>query len=484
MACQGTPTLTQYTTSLSTSYPERTIFTTEYVTITAPARFRVRQDPSPSSTPDPSTSSEQSFGINDVTSIVRTITLTDTVVVANTVPALTLYAPCSTITSETSSSTSASNSSAVRDVDEETSPGARLSTGSDGKATTTSNGATIILTEFVTTVNGVQTIYATPIQTLLNTSDGVLSDSQRIGVITGAAVGGVALLVILLGIIFYLRRARRAKQRLLAEQQKRQPRHFLEDEADDFDLPPHMAQWDARSLTTGSSTSAPRLLRARGSQTGSLFHENVWPPPNEVMEDPLVTHQDLGSSISLAMSFPIDSLTQQDGAVSSTLPASGSIGRRERSSAYDSLLSTDSVEWNRSHSRAESADPLLDSAGRATSPSPLPIRPVSSTSQTMGRGRDSRRSNLRVSYTADEFGQGTSRHLHQGSSTGNAYSSSPIPLQVDYLTSSSSGGIPITLPTQSGDLVRDVLQVGSRGGTPFRQEEIPPQYHTIPTDNR
>ncbi|KAG9054030.1 hypothetical protein FS842_006392 [Serendipita sp. 407] len=158
MACQGTPTLTQYTTSLSTSYPERTIFTTEYVTITAPARFRVRQDPSPSSTPDPSTSSEQSFGINDVTSIVRTITLTDTVVVANTVPALTLYAPCSTITSETSSSTSASNSSAVRDVDEETSPGARLSTGSDGKATTTSNGATIILTEFVTTVNGVQTI--------------------------------------------------------------------------------------------------------------------------------------------------------------------------------------------------------------------------------------------------------------------------------------------------------------------------------------
>ncbi|KAG8832831.1 hypothetical protein FRC17_000585 [Serendipita sp. 399] len=480
MACQGTPTLTQYTTSLSTSYPERTIVTTEYVTITAPARFRARQEPPPSST-DTSSLPDETFSINDVTSIVRTITLTDTVVVANTVPALTLYAPCSTTTSGASNSTSTTSNSAQDD--EETPPSGRVSTGSDGKATTTSGGATIVLTEFVTTVNGVRTVYATPIQTFLNTSNGALSNSQRIGVITGAAVGGMALLILLLGVVFYLRRARRAKQRILAEKQKRQPRHLLEDEADDFDLPPHMMQWDAHSLTTGSSVSAPRLLRARGSQTGSLFHENVWPPPNEVMEDPLVTHEALGSTISLAMSFPLDSLTHPAGGAEPSVATTGSIGRQQRSSAYDSILSTDSAEWNRSHSRAESGDPLLDPSSRAVSPSPL-IRPTSATSQTLGRGRDSRRSNLRVSYTADEFGQGAAVGRFQpGSGYGSTYSSPPTS-QVDYLASSPNGGVSLAAPTDSGDLERDLLQAGSRVRNPPRQEELPPQYHTIPMDNR
>jgi hypothetical protein len=50
------------------------------------------------------------------------------------------------------------------------------------------------------------------------------------------------------------------------------------------------------------SPSPPILLRARGSETGSIFHEDVWPPPAETsrLVDPIVqasSQVDLGSIV-------------------------------------------------------------------------------------------------------------------------------------------------------------------------------------------
>ena len=330
--------------------------------------------------------------------------------------------------------------------------------------------------------------FATPIQTLLNTSDSVLSDSQRTGVIAGAAVGGVCVLVALLGAIFFLRRARKARKRMLAEKNKRPTRHLLEDEAD---YPPaQMAQWDAYSAT-GSTMSAPRLLRARGSQTGSLFHEDVWPPPNEVMQDPLLTSQDLGSSISLAMGLPYDASSELQASPDAASPSEmmGSLGRMHRSSAYDSIRSTDSMDYNRSHSRAESSAPLLDDAGRAISPPSPSTRPTNMASPSSARGRDSRRSNLRVSYTADEMGGFMNRAAHYRSGTSNSvYSTTSMspqndgvsPLNVVGSRASELGASP---PRNDSGSPQEPRRVGSRAqlsaSNPPR-DELPPQYHTIP----
>lgn len=350
--------------------------------------------------------------------------------------------------------------------------------------------------------------YATPIQTLLNTSDGTLNDGERTAAIAGSAVGAIIILVALLGLIFYVRRTRQVRQRRLAEEQAKQrpPRHLLEDEADDFNFssrggPPMMAQhWDSTSITSGGSSSAPRLLRARGSRTGSLFQEDVWPPPSEVMEDPLLTSQDLGSSISLAMGHPADGSPTSPPDISPTQPNLAPAGissadayaigavpvgghlNQQRSSAYDSIRSADSAEYyyhGMSHSRGESAEPLLDDSGRTISPPPLQQRSATlmanrTTSPTNMTDRRTRKSNLRVSYTAGNVGYGTSptkpEHFRSGTGMSEQSAGSLSP-QTEMQTSPEEGGM------------HGVIEQPDANGTGNEQaEEIPPLYHTIPRD--
>ena len=57
------------------------------------------------------------------------------------------------------------------------------------------------------------------------------------------------------------------------------------------------------------SPSPPILLRARGSETGSIFHEDVWPPPAETsrLVDPIVqasSQVDLSSIVDDVMGPP------------------------------------------------------------------------------------------------------------------------------------------------------------------------------------
>ncbi|PVF95622.1 hypothetical protein CPB86DRAFT_763690 [Serendipita vermifera] len=502
MSCQPTPTATQFTTSLSTAYATRTEVTTEYVTVTSDFFLKARQEPAPSesSSSSSSSSSDGTFGVNDISSILRTLTFTDTFVVTNTIPQLTLYAPCSTSISTVSSPTITQSVSNDPDRANNSNSTAEVTSfDEDGKMTTVSEGVTIVVSEYVTTINGVATITATPIQTLLNTSDGSLSHSQRTGVIAGAAVGGMLVLIALLGAVFYFRRARQARQRMLMEEEKqrRQPRRLLEDEADDFDLTAPMTQWDGTSLTTGSSASAPRLLRARGSQTGSLFHENVWPPPTEVMQDPLVTSHDLGSSISLAMGLPVETSSPQQmhpGVALTSAEPIGAVGRQQRSSGYESVRSMDSFDYGRVHSRAESAEPLLDNVARNISPPPLVLHNAPP-SQGSPSKRDSRfgKSNLRVSYTPNTYGHNMGamyatnpdiRPQHYRTGTGSGYS--------NFSLSPDSGGTTDTSPlraaqTEDSEFLREVINAGSKTdvSTNARRtqvEELPPSYNALRRD--
>lgn len=271
----------------------------------------------------------------------------------------------------------------------------------------------------------------------------------------------------------------------MEEKARRPPRYLLEAEADDYQdesFVPPMSQWDSLSLTNGSGSvvSAPRLLRARGSNTGSLFHENVWPPPNEVMRDPLLTADDLGSSISLVTGIPID--TSQDSQPSSNPPSRptsghvptaistgetvGAVGRQKRSSAYGSVRSMDTVDfynYNRSHSRAESIEPLLDSAspaGRTISPPPISLRTTAGSPPLSFRPG---RTNMRVSYTVPIVSHRT---------VGSGYSASSMSPGNDIVTPASSS-------SENSEMLRDVLDAGLRTEEP---QEVPPLYHTIRRD--
>lgn len=195
----------------------------------------------------------------------------------------------------------------------------------------------------------------TPIVTALRTSTPSSSNSStRTSVIAGSAVAGLVVVIVVLATLFICRR-RVQRQRYWALSRKRQPSRaaFLAGEEMDlpFPSPPfasaeyddplmsrassraggrnagsgfgggggggvgsmgsvgdvgsgggggrgrpsytHSTQSPSMSSNThgGTSSSPPRLLRARASESGSIFHESVWPPPSAASQliDPLTS---------------------------------------------------------------------------------------------------------------------------------------------------------------------------------------------------
>ena len=115
------------------------------------------------------------------------------------------------------------------------------------------------------------------------------SDSRRTGIIAGATSGLFVLLLLLLGGVFAWRRHRLKSQ---PGSGKKEVRALLEgEEFDDDDVVP-MSMRHQRQISTNSpynqysvDSSAPSLLKSRTSESGSIFREEVWPPPGFV--DPI-----------------------------------------------------------------------------------------------------------------------------------------------------------------------------------------------------
>ncbi|KAI0299636.1 hypothetical protein B0F90DRAFT_1818003 [Multifurca ochricompacta] len=160
---------------------------------------------------------------------------------------------------------------------------------------------------------------ATPIVTSLR-APAPFHASARTSVIAGSAIGGLALFIIGLTTLFVLRR-RVQQQQYWALTHKRLPSRATFLAGEDMDLPqpsPPFAYSDNDDpFATGSSSryisavgsrasssyppsvhvrssspsSPPRLLRVRASESGSIFHESVWPPPSTGSQliDPLTS---------------------------------------------------------------------------------------------------------------------------------------------------------------------------------------------------
>jgi hypothetical protein len=189
----------------------------------------------------------------------------------------------------------------------------------------------------------------TPIVTALRTSGPSTRSSTRTSIIAGSAVAGLVLLILALATLFVFRKRTRRRQRYWAlSRAKRNPSRSTFLVGEEMDLPspsPPLATLDqpdpfttytthrnssaagsirsgpvgvsgggapvyihprfSRSQSEGSSHAhmplpgplspppsspflPPRLLRARASESGSIFQESVWPPPAALM-DPLTS---------------------------------------------------------------------------------------------------------------------------------------------------------------------------------------------------
>jgi len=306
----------------------------------------------------------------------------------------------------------------------------------------------------------------------------------------------------------------------MAARQKRlaAPRHFLEDE-----LAETMRQWDYSPRLT--MESSPRLLRPRGSSTGSLFREDVWPPPQETFHDPIMTPHDLGSTVSLVMGPPPESpvspashrSSNDEAAVALTTATAVGTGKLAIR-AYDtssisssSAYSYDNQQPELGHSRAVSTDPLLP--GQTSSPTP-PLAPVrgyhpnpaytAKVQEAMNqRSRAYRRSTLSESFTPDEAEAAAapsssppssyprppqSRRGHSaadaytGQSPDNASEDSQLLRAV--LTAGSSTDL-ASVPRNAADPPTSASAPTNRSVAPTpipNEDEPPPQYDTIQRD--
>jgi len=153
------------------------------------------------------------------------------------------------------------------------------------------------------------------IPTTLGDPGSRLSPSERTAVIAGSVAGGVAFAILVAAIVLFYRRHQNKKRGFFPSSEPK-PRTMLlagEDLDDDYGysrqssnaptpLPSSFPLTESPVNTFprgGSIDQTPRLLRPRGSDTGSIFHEGgIWPPPSDSsrLVDPILA----GSHINLS----------------------------------------------------------------------------------------------------------------------------------------------------------------------------------------
>lgn len=150
----------------------------------------------------------------------------------------------------------------------------------------------------------------TAIPTILNNQGTGVTSSQRTAIIAGSVVGGASLVVLLVCIVLFYRR-HQSKKRGFFQSSDPKPRTMLlsgEDLYDDVGYTssvgsptPQITRFPDSPANHGRSPSidsGPRLMRPRAEDSGSIFHEGVWPPPGErsKLVDPILAASEINLS--------------------------------------------------------------------------------------------------------------------------------------------------------------------------------------------
>ncbi|CAL1699120.1 unnamed protein product [Somion occarium] len=212
--------------------------------------------------------------------------------------------PDSSSSTEQPPSSQSSSSSAV--IPGSTSSSAPPSTTppptSSSSSSSSFSAETTITTTFVTTIDGIEQTVTSAIPTTINRAPSTANPQKR-AVIAGSVIGGIALVAIIVSLVLFCKRKNYRKLRVFGHHPRSRSMLLAGEDFDDSD-PPMMQYRDYPTLTPSQRTSAsrhrntttqhsiplsasntsntsPLLMGMRASESGSIFHEDVWPPPGE-----------------------------------------------------------------------------------------------------------------------------------------------------------------------------------------------------------
>ena len=196
-----------------------------------------------------------------------------------------------------------------------------------------------------TSESGGTTIYAPSLPTSLVSSAPSSTAITHTAIIAGTIAGVIVFILITFGAILACRRRKRRKQRVLEEAavRRKESKGLLDGEGfDDDDAAALRAYRDGHR----ASSPTPSLIRSRASETGSIFREEVWPPPGEESRfvDPIQKRSsqvDLSRIVNDVMGPPV------------------MVSTHDRDGTYNTISST--------HSNSSTA-PLLGSSPQGFSP--------------------------------------------------------------------------------------------------------------------
>ncbi|KAK7676807.1 hypothetical protein QCA50_020213 [Cerrena zonata] len=176
-----------------------------------------------------------------------------------------------------------------------------------------SSAQTTITTTFVTDINGIQQTITSAIPTTIDSAPSSSGgSSQQRAIIAGSVIGGIALLAIVASLILFTKRKNYRRLRVFGQPRSRSMLLAGEDFDDSDppmtqyrDYPPtptsggtlpsrHTPYRDNQQvqfpMASSSANTSPHLATLRASESGSIFREDVWPPPGEASRfvDPIL----------------------------------------------------------------------------------------------------------------------------------------------------------------------------------------------------
>ncbi|KDR78021.1 hypothetical protein GALMADRAFT_138179 [Galerina marginata CBS 339.88] len=314
---------------------------------------------SSSTTSESSTSSSTSASSSDSSSASSSSTSLPSSV-SSTIPPTSVDTTASTQPSDTS----LGHSSSANDTF------FRTSSPADFITSRPSPSASENITIIVTTIGSQATTFTSHLPTSLVGSQPGTPTSARTAIIAGATSAFLVLLCLTLGAIFAYRK-HKLRHTLSTFGKKKEGKGLLDGEDfDDEDVVPMRSYTDHPRVMS----PAPSLLKSRTSETGSIFREEVWPPPGFI--DPIAKHSsqvDLSRIVDDVMG-PFASTSNSRQASDHDRQGSGSTSHQGLPSTSHDRDVTDASTF--SHSRfstmsSHSTTPLISQPSQPTNSIPM-----------------------------------------------------------------------------------------------------------------
>ncbi|KIK77132.1 hypothetical protein PAXRUDRAFT_835101 [Paxillus rubicundulus Ve08.2h10] len=255
-------------------------------------------------------------------------------------------------------------------------------------STSPSGTPTTITSTYITNINGSQVATQTIIPTTIPSIHSNTS-SNRTLTIAGSAAGAAVLLIAILSIAFCARRKRFKRLKFLdaitsrRKQARSRATLLAGEDLDDVGLAQRPPGRYSDYETPWDVSQRSRAVVSRSSETGSVFREDVWPPPSESsrLTDPLA------QSMSIDLQRIVDDVMGPSTEAAHFSQHSISSSRRGSADEYDGgrgELGEHSRTWSNGSQVALLGAAGLDSPAGASSTAPVRSSPLAQVGTKLG----------------------------------------------------------------------------------------------------